>query len=488
MSDWIASLVGSVDARHAAALWRAGAAGVLGLALSALHVRFKDKGAAGVIDLLRWLALLWTLETLRPVILTGRLEALTLTVEGLFAWLAVRAALHGVYAEIFLGRVRRVTVNPIVLNLVSFAAMGMVVLWVLNTAFDVRLGALLTSSAILTAVVGFSMQDTIGSLFSGLLIHMEKPFKPGNWIKTGDQEGKVVEITWRYTKLRTLDETLVLIPNNAIAKERLTNLTEPIPQVRLMQDVPAPLGIPPVKVRSALENALRKCSHVAARPAPSVRLCEITPSRAVYRLAYFIEDYAQSRAARNEALSAVWYEFLRQGIDFPAERREIIQSKTCSVNAGQTAEMLAQAPLFSGMQPAELELLVSCSANRSYPDGAVIVQKGQRGDTLFLIVSGLVSVRLGDRELSRLGPGEVFGEMALLTGEPRQADVVAMERTVCLEVDREAFRVVLEKNPVLSNNVKSVFKARDGERRAKPSQTRKNGDEGLFEVFRKLFW
>lgn len=85
MSDWLVSLLGSLDPAHAAALWRAAAVGVLGLMLSALYARFKDKGAAGVIDLSRWLALLFALETLRPLMLTGYMDSLALTVEGLFA-------------------------------------------------------------------------------------------------------------------------------------------------------------------------------------------------------------------------------------------------------------------------------------------------------------------------------------------------------------------------------------------------------------------
>ncbi len=107
---------------------------------------------------------------------------------------------------------------------------------------------------------------------------------------------------------------------------------------------------------------------------------------------------------------------------------------------------------------------------------------------MFIIAAGHVAVRLGDTELSRLGPGDVFGEMALLTGEPRQADVVALEPVSCLEVDREAFRGVLEKNPVLLNNVNRAFKERVEKMRGSARQEAEESAEGLFERFRRIFW
>src|SRR5262249_3832385 len=62
---------------------------------------------------------------------------------------------------------------------------------------------LLTTSAVGAVVVGFALQDTLGNLFAGLAIQIEKPFRVGHWVAIGDKEGQVSEVTWRATKLRT---------------------------------------------------------------------------------------------------------------------------------------------------------------------------------------------------------------------------------------------------------------------------------------------
>jgi CRP-like cAMP-binding protein len=144
--------------------------------------------------------------------------------------------------------------------------------------------------------------------------------------------------------------------------------------------------------------------------------------------------------------------------------------------------------LFEGMLPDEIELLVQCAAIRTYAPGTRIEERGQGGTTMFIITSGQVAVRVGDTELSRLVPGEVFGEMALLTGEPRQADVVTLEPVSCLEVDREAFQGVLEKNPVLVANVTKAFQEREKKNRGSVSQGQSDSAQGLLERFRKIFW
>lgn len=462
---------------------------VAGGALQFLQWRFRDKGAAGALALVKWICALAALHVLDARVLQGLWETPVLILYCAMLWMAFRTVLYDIYAGLYLARLKKRQASKILLTLLSFAAGIVLVGYVLRQALHVDVGSILTSSAIITAVVGFSMQDTIGSMFSGLLIQTEKPFKPGDWIRIGDVEGQVAEMTWRYTKLVNFSNDQVLIPNNAIVKERLTNISEPIRQVSVAVAVPAPLATPPVKVKSALEEVLRKSSLVAPLPEPRVRLHEIGPDHATYRMAFFVGDFTDTVAAKSEVLSAVWYEFRNQGIEFPMTRRMLVPCRGGARGTGQdVSELLKGIELFQGMRTEELDLLVQCAAVRAFPTGARIVERGQGGTTMFIIAAGHVAVRLGDTELSRLGPGEVFGEMALLTGEPRQADVVALEPVSCLEVDREAFRGVLEKNPVLLDNVNRAFKERVEKMRGSARQEAEESAEGLFERFRRIFW
>jgi small-conductance mechanosensitive channel len=451
--------------------------------------RLSGKGVAGALSFGKWLVALWAAHVLDERVLRGYLATGVMLVDGVLAWLAIRAFLHDVYADVYLVKLKGRQVNRFLLNLLSFLAALVLVGMGLRGALNVDVGSILTSSAILTAVVGFSMQDTIGSLFSGLLIQTEKPFRIGDWIRLGEIEGQVAEITWRYTKLTTIANEQVLIPNNAIAKERLVNLSEPVRQVNLTVAVPAPVGAPPVKIKSALEDVLRKSRAVAPLPEPRVRLHELGLDSITYRLSFYVEDYGASPQARTEVLSAVWYEFRKQGIELPMRRQEqFTGGESACAPPFDLLELVKGVGLFRGMREGEIELLAQCAAVRTFAPGMRVVERGEAGHTMFIIASGSVSVRLGEKELSRLTAGDVFGEMALLTGEPRQADVVALEPVTCLEVDREAFRGVLDKNPVLVENVTRSFRERESFVRGSLRHDEDESAHSLFESFKRLFW
>src|SRR5687768_13158370 len=82
---------------------------------------------------------------------------------------------------------------------------------------------LLTTSAVGAVVVGFALQDTLGNAFAGLALQSEKPFHIGNWIRVADFEGRVAEVTWRATKLRTKTGNFVIVPNNVVAQHAIVN-------------------------------------------------------------------------------------------------------------------------------------------------------------------------------------------------------------------------------------------------------------------------
>src|SRR5690606_14202522 len=91
----------------------------------------------------------------------------------------------------------------------------------------------LATSAVSAVVVGFALQDTLGNAFAGLAIQSEKPFNVGHWITVGEHEGRVAEVTWRATKLRTKTGNFVIVPNSEVGKAPITNYSEPAAPTRL---------------------------------------------------------------------------------------------------------------------------------------------------------------------------------------------------------------------------------------------------------------
>ena len=141
---------------------------------------------------------------------------------------------------------------------------------------------LLATSAVGAVVVGFALQDTLGNLFAGLAIQIEKPFRVGHWIAVGDREGQVQEVTWRATKLRTKDGQFLIVPNSIISKEAILNYSEPTIPTRLEIDVGASYLTPPNEVKAAIGRALANAPLVMRTIAPEVALHDFGASSLVF--------------------------------------------------------------------------------------------------------------------------------------------------------------------------------------------------------------
>ena len=120
-----------------------------------------------------------------------------------------------------------------------------------------------------------------------------------------------------------------------------------------------------------------------------------------------------------------------------------------------TTAILLKVPLFSQLEPAELERVTEISRERTYPKNSVILFEDDPGDALYVVAEGQVKVVLigeDGREviLSVLGEGEFFGEMALIDDEPRSAHVIAMEDSTLLVLRREDFQGILKQTPSIA--------------------------------------
>ena len=176
---------------------------------------------------------------------------------------------------------------------------------------------LLTTSAVGAVVVGFALQDTLGNAFAGLGIQSEKPFRVGHWIRVGDFEGRVAEVTWRATKLRTKSGNFVIVPNNIIAKDAITNYSEPAVPTRLEVEVGASYLSTPADVKAAALEALRQVPRVLDAPAPDVLLHSFDGSAITYRVRFWIADYELDDETRDEVRTSIFYAFGRRGIEIP---------------------------------------------------------------------------------------------------------------------------------------------------------------------------
>ena len=318
------------------------------------------------------------------------------------------------------------------------------------TLFDDKL---LATSAVGAVVVGFALQDTLGNAFAGLAIQSEKPFSLGHWVKVGDFEGRVVEVTWRATKLRTKTGNFIVLPNNIVGKEPIINFSEPVAPTRIQVDVGVHYDAPPNRVKTVLREALSQCPLVLQSPAPEIEMGNFAPSSIDYYVRFWIDDYARDEVARDQVRSAIYYAFKRHEIEIPYPiQTEISIDPPVRDERLRTAErevMLAGVDLFAPLTEEQRRAVAAATTMATFGDGETIVRQGQPGDSMYLVCSGRVAVKIDSRAdaIAVIEKGGYFGEMSLLTGDARSADVVAIGDVTVLEIAAAVFRELGEASP-----------------------------------------
>jgi small-conductance mechanosensitive channel/CRP-like cAMP-binding protein len=322
-----------------------------------------------------------------------------------------------------------------------------------------------TASAVSAVVVGFAAQDTLGNAFAGLGIQIEKPFRVGHWVKVGEFEGKVEQVTWRATKIHTRDGTYVIVPNNTISKESITNYSEPIVPVRIHVDVGATYLKTPNEVKAALQEALAQSSLVLTSPAPRIMLHEFANSSINYRVHFWVSDYEKEPAARDEVRTAIYYSFRRRDIDIPWPIQVEYQGNampSVAMPPDAISAALRAVELFAALNEEEIAELAEGSRETLYAAGEVVVRQSEPGTSMFVLHRGEVRVTLdpGGQEVARISAGGFFGEMSLLTGDPRTATVSTTQDTLLIEIPAESFRRVALDHPAVLDAISTAVIAR----------------------------
>ena len=332
----------------------------------------------------------------------------------------------------------------------------------------------LTTSAVGAVVVGFALQDTLGNMFSGLAIQIDKPFRVGHWISAGEWEGAVTEVTWRATKLRTRDGNAVVVPNSEISKHAITNYSEPVSPTRLFIQVGVSYGTSPGIVRRAVLDALRREPLVLGSPEPQVLLQDFGDSALIYRVHFWIRDFSMDELAYDRVRCAIYYAFQRNGIEIPYpiqveySRDEVVEQEAARIE--RLSRAIEGAELLSSLPESMRRQLAGMCREVLYGPGQPIVLEGDVGSSAFIIVSGTARVTLAGVQgaVAELGPGQYFGEMSLLTGERRTATVTAVDDCRLVEITADAFRAfVLHNTAVLD-----TLSAEVARRRAESAQAR----------------
>lgn len=344
---------------------------------------------------------------------------------------------------------------------------------------------LFTTSALITGALVFAMQDTLGNVLGGVTLQLDNSLSVGDWVRIDELQGQVMDVRWRYTSIRTRQGELVIIPNSALMKNRFAVLRAHHATPRAWRRnlvFKIDPDIPPSRVIATLEHAARDAAiaNVLREPAPSAVLMEVSAAAHHYTLRYWLDDPARDDPTdsdvRQHALAALARHSIRLAL--PREERLNLHAPTdwhsTSTQRDEQRRLAAiqQTELFAHLPSPEQHALARHLIHAPFVAGDTITRQGAVAHWLYLIIEGeaqvLIDAPQGRVPMGTLHGGNFFGEMGMLTGEPRQATVLALTDVDCYRLDKAGFAEVIQARPEVALEISAIVDARHAQLNATP--------------------
>jgi small-conductance mechanosensitive channel/CRP-like cAMP-binding protein len=338
---------------------------------------------------------------------------------------------------------------------IGFYVTGILVILVFVYHAQGYIWVLFASSSVVAVILGFAMQDLVGGIIAGMALQISRPYKVGDWLQVGDRFAEVMEINWRSTRVRTNDAIYLDLPNYSIARGTIVNLHYPTQIHAMRLRVGVDYDVPPNRVKDALFRAATNAEGVVPSPPVRVFLVDFAESAALYEIKFSMGNHQAYNEICDAIRTNIWYEFKRQRITipFPIRTLHVERRRHRSVPEGhaEAQAILRGEPLFDCLNDAQLDNVLHSAHIHRYGRGERVIQEGAEGDSMFIMLRGTAHVSVlrngtGIR-LGVLREGDCFGEMSLLTGEPRSATIRAEGDCEVMEISKEAMAEVLRDAP-----------------------------------------
>jgi len=274
-------------------------------------------------------------------------------------------------------------------------------------------------------------------------------------LKVGDTYGEVREINWRSTRLCTNDNIYLDIPNNEMVSHQIVNLHYPTEVHAMRIRVGVEYKNPPNVVKEALYRAASTAKGVLAEPKTKIFLVDFGESACIYEIKYYMGNHARINEVNDAVRTNVWYELKRRGVTIPFPIRTLqVERKAALPIKEEQAEALAilrGERLFECLSEEQLSHVVREARLKLFGRGEPVIEEGSAGDSMFVMLRGAANVYVSKNgskiHVATLGAGDCFGEMSLLTGEPRSATVRADADCYVMEIGKPIMAEVLRDAP-----------------------------------------
>ena len=336
---------------------------------------------------------------------------------------------------------------------------------VIAYVFDLPVKGLLATSGALAIIIGLALQNSLGDVFSGIVLNIERPYRVGDWIILDDTlQGKVIETNWRATHILTGNQDVAIVPNSIIAKSKLVNCSTPTKTHRTSIRVKLEPSLAPAAGCNLLKEVLVGSTQILRTPEPTVTIKDVSAEMIDFELFYAVADIGVVDRAQSELFERIYRAVAAAGAQFSPRLSGSSKRSEESRESGIPERLLAGISIFSTLTTEEKKALASQMQRKDYKPGEVIAKSGTVLQALCIVSYGVVvgSVEQDGRkiEVTRLAPGDYFGEVGLLTGEPLKGDLTALTWVVIYEISKDALAPLLKARPAMAEELSESLASR----------------------------
>ncbi len=360
---------------------------------------------------------------------------------------------------------------------------------IMGVVFNQPVTGFWATSGVVGIIVGFALRNIILDVFTGLAVNIDRPYRLGDWVKVHgssqdrDIVGKVVEVNWRTTRLETEDDSIVIMPNSLMGTMVVTNFWGAGPHSRFDTSFCLDFSVPTERALRILLAGARSVigqDGIMEQPAPNVIINRTTEMGIDYTVRYWMSGWGEGitqALARSTITNSILSHLRQAGITLAYPKQDIYHANMPTrqmdlSDLEDRSQLLAGTELFRQLEASEIKMLAAKMEQRQFIRGDKVIMQGEAGDSMFILSEGLLYAYLSgvnnghEVKVGQIVPGEFFGEMSLLTGEPRGATLVAITDVIAHEITKEAMNGLLSRRPQIARTISQVV----AERKVRNSQ------------------
>jgi small-conductance mechanosensitive channel len=342
---------------------------------------------------------------------------------------------------------------------------------VLAAVWNADLAGLATALGVSSIVLGLALQDTLGSIMSGIALLFERPFTVGDWLRIGDVVGQVIDMNWRAVRLQTLEREMVIIPHQMISGEVIRNYSRPVRLHAERVRIGFSYDDPPNLAKQVLKSTALATQGILTEPEPLILTTSYDDSAITYEVKFFIKDYEDLEAIRDRFMTRVWYAAQRNSLNIPFPIRTLYNFDGSTSRADSTAKKFAEnlqsSPVFVNLtrEQTDLDDLSQGVVLQHFGVGEKVIRQGSANNALYIIVAGQAVIKVTDEggiehEIVTLNRGEFFGEMALFSGEPSAVSVTVIEDLEVMVIYSDVVNKMIDRQPSLAREIGQIIDVR----------------------------